>query len=141
MLLSTRATRFVPTLARARPFSLSVRQQKSATETAKDTLKTVDRAISDNLVKGIDKTAEAAEAAKANLNSTTGSAQGKASEVAGQAKGKAQEMQGQAKSAMDGNSGSAKGKAEELKGEAKGKAEEIKGTVKGKVEEVKGKMS
>jgi hypothetical protein len=38
-----------------RLFSSSVRVQKSTVDAAKDTLKTADRAVSDTLVKGIEK--------------------------------------------------------------------------------------
>ncbi|KAF2219184.1 hypothetical protein BDZ85DRAFT_243805 [Elsinoe ampelina] len=136
-----RTVRVLPTAARVRPFSTTYAVKKSATEAAKDTLKSVDRTISDNLVKGIDKTSEAAQAAKSAVNSNTGSAQGKASELAGEAQGKASELSGKAKSALNSNSGTASGKAEELKGEAKGKASELSGKAKGAAEEIKGKMS
>ena len=52
------ATLQIPrTIASSAPraaFSTSIQLQKSATETAKDALKTVDRAVSDKLVDGID---------------------------------------------------------------------------------------
>ena len=40
-------------VTRARPFSTISPLRKSATETAKDTLKAADRTVSDTLVKGI----------------------------------------------------------------------------------------
>lgn len=51
-----RSIRVIPTAARVRPFSTTLPAYKSATETAKDALKSVDRTVSDTLVKGIDKT-------------------------------------------------------------------------------------
>jgi len=96
---ATRAT-FAP-----RAFSTSFAAQKTTTESAKDTLKTVDRKVSDKLVDGIEVGQTVAAKAKDVAGLNAAEAKGKASEVAGQAKGK----------------------AAELKGEAKGKAEEVKG--------------
>ncbi|KAK7757362.1 hypothetical protein SLS62_000374 [Diatrype stigma] len=92
-----------------RQFSTSLAAQKSATETVKDSLKTVDRKVSDKLVDGINVGAAAAEKVK---GATTGAAES--------AKGSAEELRGEAK-----------GKASELKGEAKGAAKEAEGKVKG----------
>jgi len=88
-----------------RLFSISIIQQKSATDAVKDGLKKVDRAVSDAAVAGIDKGIEIKDKAAEVTGKETGKAEGKASEVAGEAKGK----------------------AAELKGEAVGKKEEIKG--------------
>lgn len=46
--------RTVATTAPRAAFSISTRQQKTATESVKDGLKTVDRAVSDKIVDGID---------------------------------------------------------------------------------------
>jgi hypothetical protein len=46
--------RTLATTAPRAAFSVSVRQQKTATEAVKDGLKTVDRAVSDKIVGGID---------------------------------------------------------------------------------------
>lgn len=88
----------------ARFLSTSARFQKSAVESAKDGLKSVDRSVSDTIVKGIETGENAAAKVKESMPST------------GEVKGKASELQGEAS-----------GKAAELKGEAKGKAEEVKG--------------
>ncbi|KAI1609324.1 hypothetical protein EDD37DRAFT_653711 [Exophiala viscosa] len=88
-----------------RLFSTTLIQQKSPVDSAKDTLKSVDRAVSDAAVSGIDKGVEIKDKVKAAAGVETSKAEGKASEVAGEAKGKAAELKGQAK-----------GKAEEIKG-------------------------
>merc|ERR1712230_236301 len=97
----TRATRAPATSFAPRAFSTTFVARKSATESVKDGVKTVDRKVSDVLVEGIEVGQTAAQKAK---------------EVAGEAKGKANEVAGEAK-----------GKANELAGEAKGKKEELKG--------------
>ncbi|KEF62425.1 uncharacterized protein A1O9_00397 [Exophiala aquamarina CBS 119918] len=88
-----------------RLFSVAAVHQKSATETVKDGLKKVDRAVSDVAVAGIDKGVEVKDAVAGAAGVETGKAKGTAEEVAGEAKGKAAELKGQAK-----------GKAEEIKG-------------------------
>ncbi|GAM87511.1 hypothetical protein ANO11243_055370 [Dothideomycetidae sp. 11243] len=88
-----------------RTFATTPLARKSATEAAKDTLKAADRTVSDQLVKGINASANAAEKAKEVAGMNSGEAKGKIDEVAGQAKGKAHEV-----------AGKAKGKAEEVKG-------------------------
>jgi len=97
-----------------RPFTTSIALRRTPVDTAKSGLKTVDRAVADKLVDGID----AAEAAGDKLKQATGAVAGKAEEVKGDAKGKAEEVKGQAM-----------GKASEVKGQAKGKASEVKGKV------------
>jgi len=95
-------------VARSSPrlFSTSILQQKSATDTVKDGLKSVDRAVSDVAVAGIDKGVELKDkAAEAVGVDSKESLKGTASQVTGEAKGKAAEV-----------SGKAKGKAEEIKG-------------------------
>ncbi|KAK5995567.1 hypothetical protein PT974_03980 [Cladobotryum mycophilum] len=118
----------------SRAFTTTYPVQKTATETVKDGLKTVDRAVSDKLVDGIDLATAATEkvkdtAEKISTHPTVEKVQGKAQELSGQAQGKASELSGQAQ-----------GKAEQLKGQAKGTAEQAKGKAKGAAEEVKGKM-
>ncbi|KAK1981322.1 hypothetical protein LZ30DRAFT_823154 [Colletotrichum cereale] len=98
-----------------RSFTTTVPAQKSATETVKDGLKTVDRKVSDKLVDGIDAGANVAEKVKQAVPNTTGEAKGKAQELKGEAKGKANELSGQAK-----------GKANELAGKAQGTADQVK---------------
>jgi len=90
--------------ARSSPrlFSTAFIQQKSATDTVKDGLKSVDRAVSDIAVAGIDKGVEIKDKAAEVVGSTTaGDVKGKASEVAGEAKGKAAEVSGQTKGKME----------------------------------------
>jgi len=86
-------------------FSTAAVYQKSATETVKDSLKAVDRTVSDAAVKGIDASIEV---------------KNKAAEIAGINASKA-------KSAAEETAGQAKGKAAEVRGEAAGKKEEFKG--------------
>jgi len=71
----------------------------------KDGLKSVDRAVSDVAVAGIDKGVELKDKAASTVGVESKKAEGTASQVAGEAKGKAAELSGQAK-----------GKAEEIKG-------------------------
>ncbi|KAK4694653.1 hypothetical protein P7C71_g2971, partial [Lecanoromycetidae sp. Uapishka_2] len=126
----TRAfTRKALPLTRTRLFTTTPYVQKTATEQAKETVHKVNKAVSEPLVKGIEKGQEATQ----NLKSSTGlgaqKAEGSAAEMTGEAKGKAQGMAGEAK-----------GKAQEMAGEAKGKASEVSGQAKGKTEEIKSKM-
>jgi len=100
-----------------RLFSTTVVAQKSATEAVKDTIKGVDRAVSDKLVDGIEVGTSAAQKVKeATGIHSTSDIKAKASELSGQASGKASEV-----------SGEAKGKANEVAGKAKGVKEEAKG--------------
>ncbi|KPM37573.1 hypothetical protein AK830_g8980 [Neonectria ditissima] len=102
-----------------RAFSTHFALNRTATEAAKDGLKTVDRVVSDKIVDGIDATATVSSKVKEGVQEVTGN----------KTTGKAAEYKGEAK-----------GKAEELKGEAKGAAQEVKGKVKGAAEEVKSKI-
>ncbi|KAK3187515.1 hypothetical protein K4F52_003571 [Lecanicillium sp. MT-2017a] len=88
-----------------RAFSTSIVHQKSATETVKDGLKSVDRAVSDKLVDGLDVAESAKNKAQAAAEAVKHSS----------AKGKAEELKGQAKGAAAEAEGKAKGAAEELK--------------------------
>ncbi|KAI5863877.1 hypothetical protein GGS23DRAFT_565794 [Durotheca rogersii] len=102
--LISRAAAIAPT---TRQFSIGTPAQKSVAEVARDTLKSVDRKVSDKLVDGIN--------AGENL----------ASKVRGEAesdkvKGTAEEIRG-----------TVKGEAEALKGKAKGAVGEVEGKVKG----------
>merc|ERR1712169_14161 len=99
----------------ARPFTTTVIQQKNVTESVKDGLKSVDRAVSDKIVVGLDAAAAAKE-----------KAEGKAEKISGKAEGAAEEPKGDLT-----------GKAQELKGEAKGKAAELKGKAKETVQDMK----
>ncbi|KAK2628832.1 hypothetical protein QTJ16_001935 [Diplocarpon rosae] len=108
---SRSSVRFAP-----RAFSTSFVARKSATETVKDSVKTVDRKVSDVLVGGIEAGESAAQKAKDVAGMSSGEAKGAASQVAGEVKGKATELAGEAK-----------GKANEVAGQAKGKANEVSG--------------
>ncbi|EOO03227.1 putative lea domain-containing protein [Phaeoacremonium minimum UCRPA7] len=106
---------FTTTVPRA-SFTTSIQLQKTATETVKDSLKTVDRAVSDKLVDGINITTNAASKVKeAAGEASSGKVTGQAAELRGEASGKASELKGEAK-----------GKAHEVAGKAKGAAEEAK---------------
>ncbi|KAK0729511.1 hypothetical protein B0H67DRAFT_466906, partial [Lasiosphaeris hirsuta] len=108
------------TLATSAPrasFSTSIAFQKTATDSAKDALKSVDRAVSDKLVDGIDiGTTVASKLKETTENITAGDVKGKAAELQGEAKGKASEMAGKAKGAVGEMAGKAQGTAEEVSG-------------------------
>ncbi|KAI1129753.1 hypothetical protein F5Y10DRAFT_145062 [Nemania abortiva] len=92
-----------------RQFSTTIAARKTMTESAKDTLKSVDRKVSDKLVDGINVGAKAAETVT-----------GKATQANYKAAGTAEEIRGKMKA-----------ESEELKGKAKGAAKEAEGTIKG----------
>ncbi|PHH62903.1 hypothetical protein CDD81_6621 [Ophiocordyceps australis] len=121
-----------------RAFGTSAVLSKSATETVKDGLKTVDRTVSDNVVlPGLDAAAKAKEKVESmTAKEAKGEVKGTAQEMKGEAKGKAEEVKGQVKGAAQ----EAAGKAQEVKGQAKGAAQQAAGKVKGAAEEVKQKM-
>jgi hypothetical protein len=142
--LTESAVRRVAMLPRAiaitapRPFTTSLRVQKTATETIKDSAKAVDRAVSDKLVDGIDAATSAAEKVKqstehvakndvaAKAQELKAKAAGKASELEGEAKGAAHQAAKKAQSTADVAAGKAKGTANVAAGKAKGTAEEVK---------------
>ncbi|KAH8668678.1 hypothetical protein BX600DRAFT_510748 [Xylariales sp. PMI_506] len=95
-----------------RYFSASARMHKTATETAKDVLKTVDRAVADKLVDGIDATTSAAE--KASRSDLGGKLKGAAEEIRGKTKGSTEEFKGKAKGAAHEAAGKAKGAANRM---------------------------
>ncbi|KAK1753124.1 hypothetical protein QBC47DRAFT_387831 [Echria macrotheca] len=119
----TLATSTIPRAA----FSSGVTLQKSATETAKDTLKTVDRAVSDKLVDGINIGSTVASKAKEVVEDVSGKkTTGATAELRGEAAGKTSEV-----------AGKAKGTASEVAGRAEGTAEKVKGKVEGAAEQAK----
>ncbi|KAK4122029.1 hypothetical protein N657DRAFT_682494 [Parathielavia appendiculata] len=129
-------------------FTTATRYQKSAVESAKDTLKTVDRKVADKLVDGIDiGTAYASKVKEAATQTTEGKASAVASKIkeatsevsAGKVTGKAAELRGEVQGKASEVAGEAKGKASELAGEAKGKTSEMMGEAKGMAGEAKGK--
>ncbi|KAI1468340.1 uncharacterized protein F4812DRAFT_426337 [Daldinia caldariorum] len=101
-----------------RHFSTSIAAQKSVTEAAKDTLKTVDRKVSDKLVDGINVGAKLASKVKGDAD--TGKVKGTAEEIRSQVKGAAEEAEGKAK-----------GAAQEAEGKAKGVVQEAEGKING----------
>ncbi|KAK3317669.1 hypothetical protein B0T19DRAFT_295769 [Cercophora scortea] len=142
------------TLATSAPraaFSSGVTLRKNPVDAAKDTLKTVDRAVSDKLVDGIDIGTTVASKIKgtaedvANSNAASkaaelrGEAVGKASEVAGKAKGTAEEWTGKAKGAASEAAGKAQGTASEVAGRSKGTASDLAGQAKGAADTAAGK--
>merc|ERR1712000_122631 len=77
----------------ARPFTTTVIQQKNVTESVKDGLKSVDRAVSDKIVVGLDAAAAAKEKAEGKAEKISGKAEGAAEEL----KGDAQQVKSQAR--------------------------------------------
>jgi len=110
----------------SRTFTTSLAAQKTATETVKDGLKHVDRAVSDKLVDGINIAAAASHKVKEKAEDLSDS------DLSGQFEG----AKAHAKGKAEGMKASATGKAEEIKGKAKGAAEQAKGKAKGSVDEV-----
>jgi len=103
--------RTIATSAPRAAFSSSVVFQKSAAATVKDTAKTVDRAVSDKLVDGIEiGSTVAAKVKEAGQEVFQGKATGKAAELRGEAQGKASELAGKAKGAAAEAEGKAKSK-------------------------------
>ncbi|KAL7797295.1 hypothetical protein V8C37DRAFT_306467 [Trichoderma ceciliae] len=109
----------------SRTFATSLAAQRTATESVKDSLKHVDRAVSDKLVDGINIATAVSHKVKnaAGDLSSTG--------VTGQFEG----MKANAKGKAEGMKASAAGKTEELKGKTKGATEQAKGAT----EQAKGK--
>ncbi|KAI0206655.1 hypothetical protein F4808DRAFT_2297 [Astrocystis sublimbata] len=124
--LTEAAARRVALVSRAtslrapRQFSTSLAARKSVTEAAKDTIKTVDRKVSDKLVDGINAGAKAAETVTGKAANANAKASGTAEEIRGQAKGTSEELLGKAKGAANEAEGSIKGAAKKAEGEVKG---------------------
>ncbi|KAI1438090.1 hypothetical protein GGR50DRAFT_526027 [Xylaria sp. CBS 124048] len=114
-------TRVVSTQA-PRRFSTSIIARKTVTESAKDTLKSVDRKVSDKIVDGINVGAKAAEAISGKANPANPKATGNAEEIRQKMKAEAEELAGKAKHV-------AKETADTVKGAAKQGEEEIKESV------------
>ncbi|KAI1170899.1 hypothetical protein F4777DRAFT_90084 [Nemania sp. FL0916] len=96
------------TIQAPRQFTTSIAARKTIAESAKDTIKNVDRKVSDKIVDGINVGSKAAETVT-----------GKATEANYKAAGTAEEIRGKMKA-----------EAEELSGKAKGAAKEAEGKVK-----------
>ncbi|KAH7156886.1 hypothetical protein EDB81DRAFT_403341 [Dactylonectria macrodidyma] len=109
-----------------RSFSTSIAFNRTATETIKDGVKTVDRAVSDKLVDGINASETVAQKVKEGVSEAT---KGVSDVAQGKTSGEAAELRGEAK-----------GKANEVQGKVKGAAEQAKGKVKGAVDEAQSKL-
>ncbi|KAI0516912.1 hypothetical protein F5B22DRAFT_137539 [Xylaria bambusicola] len=103
-----------------RQFSTSMAARKTMSEAAKDTLKTVDRKVSDKLVDGINAGSKAAETVT-----------GKATEASYKAADSAEEIRSKANASSEELAGKAKGAAHEAEGTIKGAAKNAEGKVKG----------
>ncbi|ESZ93428.1 hypothetical protein SBOR_6187 [Sclerotinia borealis F-4128] len=90
--------------------------QKPASETIKEAVKKVDRAVADKIVGGIEVGETITQKAKSIASTSSSEAKGKAAEVTGEVKGEVKEKAKEVK-----------GKAKEVKGEMKGKKEEVEG--------------
>ncbi|KAG5930251.1 hypothetical protein E4U42_002461 [Claviceps africana] len=113
-----------------RVFSTSPSLRKTPTESVKEGLKSVDRAVTDNVVlPGLDAAASAGSKIKKGTEKITKGKKGKVEELKGEAQGKMEELKGEAQ-----------GKTEEVKGEVKGAAAETRGKAKGAAEEMKNKL-
>ncbi|KAK8095650.1 Lea domain protein [Apiospora kogelbergensis] len=113
-----------------RSFSVAARLQKTPVEATKDTIKQVDRKVSDKIVDGIETAEQAAQKVK-NTDMA-----GKVKGAADQAAGKAEEVKGQVAGKSAEVKGKAAGKSEELKGEAKGTAQKAAGKAKGAADQL-----
>ncbi|KAI1364040.1 hypothetical protein F5Y08DRAFT_223752 [Xylaria arbuscula] len=110
----------VASIQAPRQFSTSMAARKTIAESAKDTIKSVDRKVSDKLVDGINAGSKAAEAVTGKATEANYKAAGSAEEIRSKAAGKAEEL-----------AGKAKGAAKETEGEIKGAAKSAEGKVKG----------
>ncbi|OAA44651.1 hypothetical protein BBO_04134 [Beauveria brongniartii RCEF 3172] len=97
------ATRAIPRVSATRAFSSTVVYQKTATETVKDSVKTVDKAVSGKIVDGINAAESASQKVKKASENVVGnkSAAGAAEKLKGKAKGAAEEAKGKAKGAAE----------------------------------------
>ncbi|KAH6606043.1 hypothetical protein Trco_005196 [Trichoderma cornu-damae] len=114
----------------SRTFTTSMHVRRTATETVKDGLKHIDRAVSDKLVDGINIATAASHKVKETAEDLASSG------VTGQVEG----MGAHARSKAERAKASAAGKAEELKGKAKGAAEQAKGKAKEPLEEMQSNL-
>ncbi|KAH1486806.1 hypothetical protein LV164_007699 [Aspergillus fumigatus] len=122
---AVRTTTRAFTAAGSRFISSTPKNEKGPVEATKETLKKADRAISDNLVKGIDKGEQAKDKVKQTVGSSTEEAKYKAEGLKEEMKGEASEKAGETKGKAKETLGEVKGKAKEVFGEAKGKAKEM----------------
>ncbi|GAW13393.1 hypothetical protein ANO14919_027780 [Xylariales sp. No.14919] len=109
-----------------RQFSTSIAARKTMTESAKDTIKTVDRKVSDKLVDGINLGAKAAETVTGKATEANYKAAGSAQEIRGKMKANSEELAGRAKGAAK----EAEGTIKETEGAIKGAAKDAEGKVK-----------
>ncbi|KAK5625101.1 hypothetical protein RRF57_000817 [Xylaria bambusicola] len=100
----------------------SMAARKTITESAKDTLKSVDRKVSDKLVDGINAGSKVAQTVT-----------GKATEANYKAAGTAEEIRSKTSASSEELAGKAKGAAHEAEGAIKGAATNAEGKVKSAV--------
>ncbi|KIN01050.1 hypothetical protein OIDMADRAFT_19084 [Oidiodendron maius Zn] len=108
---STRSMVFAPRL-----FSTSLATRKTATEAVKDTVKTVDRKVSDKLVDGIELGQTATRKAKAAVGIESEDAKTKTAQFTAKAKDTAREAAGEARGKADDAAAEAKKRLGETKG-------------------------
>jgi hypothetical protein len=155
-LATLQVSRTLATSAPRASFSTSINLQKSIADTTKDTLKTVDRAVSDKLVDGINigSTSHpiphsgqtnnwqppanvASKVKEATENLTADNAAGKAQQLKGEASGKTSELAGKAKGTAAEMAGKAEGTASQMMGKTEGTANKAAGKAKGMAEETR----
>ncbi|KAF2963699.1 hypothetical protein GQX73_g9877 [Xylaria multiplex] len=102
-----------------RQFSTSMATRKTIAEAAKDTIKSVDRKVSDKLVDGINIGAKAAETVTGKATEANYRAAGTAQEIRNKMHAESEELTGKAKGAAKEAEGSIKGAAKHAEGKAK----------------------
>lgn len=131
------------TLATSAPraaFSTTINVQKNIADATKDTLKTVDRTVSDKLVDAIDVGSTVASKVKEVKDSVVNDTTGTAEKLKGEAVGKASELSGKAQGTASQMAGKAKGTASEMAGKVEGQASEVMGKTEGNTEKAAGKV-
>ncbi|KAI1822546.1 hypothetical protein F4861DRAFT_513935 [Xylaria intraflava] len=126
--LTEKALRRMATISRVasvpapRRFSAGIVGRKSVAQSAKDTLKSVDRKVSDKLVDGINVGTKAAETISGKTTRANYKSAGNAEEIRQKMKAEADELARKAK-------GAAKGAEETIKDTAKKAGEELKSSM------------
>ncbi|KAF7943414.1 hypothetical protein EAE96_011340 [Botrytis aclada] len=136
----TRLFRIPQATSTTRPLSSTFISRKSATETVKETVHQVDKAVSSKIVDGIEVGQTATQKVKTAAGLSASEAKTAAANAASEAQGAAQGAKSSTTGSASGTASEISGKASELAGQAKGKAAEVKGAAKGKANEVKGKL-
>ncbi|KAI0534743.1 hypothetical protein GGR58DRAFT_481777 [Xylaria digitata] len=109
----------VASIQAPRQFSTSMASRKTITEAAKDTIKSVDRKVSDKLVAGINIGAKAAETVTGKATEANYKVTGSAQEIRNKMHAESEELAGKAKGAAKEAEGSVKGAAKHAEGKAK----------------------